>query len=275
MGAGAYVCGEESALLESAEGKRGEPRDRPPFPVQTGYLDLPTTVNNVETLAAAARILDKGAAWFKAMGTAQLGRHQAPQRLRRLRPAGRLRGRLRPDRRRELLELVGGADAKAVQVGGPSGTCVAPAGFGRKICFDDLATGGSVIVFGPDRDLLEVVRELHGLLRRGVLRLVHPLPGGQRPAQEEAREDRRRPRHRSDLDDLEAWGKTGQDHEPLRPRPDLAEPDPDHAQELPPSSTRPRSGRARRSFPSSTWRRPSRTAATAANRQPDVQGDPP
>jgi [NiFe] hydrogenase diaphorase moiety large subunit len=57
----------------------------------------------------------------------------------------------------ELLDLAGGAGAKAVQVGGPSGTCVAPAGFGRKICFSDLATGGSVIVFGPDRDIFEVV----------------------------------------------------------------------------------------------------------------------
>jgi [NiFe] hydrogenase diaphorase moiety large subunit len=63
-GAGAYICGEESALLESAEGKRGEPRDRPPFPVQTGYLGKPTTVNNVETLATAARIIVQGAAWF-------------------------------------------------------------------------------------------------------------------------------------------------------------------------------------------------------------------
>jgi [NiFe] hydrogenase diaphorase moiety large subunit len=70
-GAGAYVCGEESALLESAEGKRGEPRDRPPFPVSVGYLGQPTTVNNVETLATAARILVEGATWFKALGTAQ------------------------------------------------------------------------------------------------------------------------------------------------------------------------------------------------------------
>ena len=57
MGAGAYVCGEESALIESAEGKRGEPRNRPPFPVQSGYLGYPTTVNNVETFCAASRIM--------------------------------------------------------------------------------------------------------------------------------------------------------------------------------------------------------------------------
>ena len=156
LGAGAYICGEESALLESAEGKRGEPRDRPPFPVQVGYRDLPTTVNNVETLATAARILVEGAAWFKALGTAQ--------------SAGTKLLSVSGDCDRpgvyeveygltvaELLEMAGAPEAKAVQVGGPSGSCVPRSGFGRRICFSDLATGGSVIVFGPDRDIFEIV----------------------------------------------------------------------------------------------------------------------
>ena len=69
LGAGAYVCGEESSLLESAEGKRGAPRDRPPFPVSRGYLGQPTAVNNAETLCCAARILEKGAGWFSGIGT--------------------------------------------------------------------------------------------------------------------------------------------------------------------------------------------------------------
>jgi [NiFe] hydrogenase diaphorase moiety large subunit len=157
LGAGAYVCGEESALIESAEGKRGEPRDRPPFPVQTGYLDKPTTVNNVETLCAAAQIIARGAEWFKALG--------APN------SAGTKLLSVSGDCARpgvyevefgltvqDLLNLAGAADAAAVQVGGPSGTLVSPAGFGRKIAFTDLATGGSIIIFGPGRDLLEVVR---------------------------------------------------------------------------------------------------------------------
>src|SRR5512135_77801 len=155
-GAGAYICGEESALLESAEGKRGEPRDRPPFPVQTGYLDKPTSVNNVETLATAARVLAEGAAWFKAHGTAQC----AGTKLLSISGDCSRPGVYEVDYGStvaDLLELAGGAGAKAVQVGGPSGTCVAPAGFGRKICFGDLATGGSVIVFGPGRDIFEVV----------------------------------------------------------------------------------------------------------------------
>ncbi|HOI10834.1 MAG TPA: NADH-quinone oxidoreductase subunit J, partial [Myxococcota bacterium] len=65
MGAGAYVCGEETALIESLEGHRGEPRNRPPFPVDTGFLNRPTIVNNVETFAWVASILVRGAEWFK------------------------------------------------------------------------------------------------------------------------------------------------------------------------------------------------------------------
>ena len=69
MGAGAYICGDESALIESCEGKRGTPRLKPPFPVEYGFLGKPTCVNNVETFAAAARIMELGADWFAAMGT--------------------------------------------------------------------------------------------------------------------------------------------------------------------------------------------------------------
>jgi [NiFe] hydrogenase diaphorase moiety large subunit len=69
LGAGAYVCGEESALIESLEGKRGTPRNRPPFPVTNGYLDQPTIVNNVETFAAAALIALHGGDWYAAIGT--------------------------------------------------------------------------------------------------------------------------------------------------------------------------------------------------------------
>lgn len=157
MGAGAYVCGEESALIESAEGKRGEPRDRPPFPVQKGYLNLPSTVNNVETLATATQIITRGASWFRSMGTPV----SAGTKL--LSVSGDCE---RPGiyeveyglTVKELLEMVGAKDTLAVQVGGPSGNCISEAGFGRKICFSDLATGGSVIIFNRSRDLFSVVR---------------------------------------------------------------------------------------------------------------------
>jgi len=158
MGAGAYVCGEESSLLESAEGKRGAPRDRPPFPVTYGYLGQPTALNNAETFAAAARVLEKGAEWFAGIGT----RDSTGTKLLSISGDCQRPGVYEAEfgvTISRLLELVGAADAQAVQIGGPSGMCVAPKDFGRRICFEDVPTGGSVIVFGRDRDLLEVARD--------------------------------------------------------------------------------------------------------------------
>lgn len=155
MGSGAYVCGEETALIESLEGNRGEPRNRPPFPVDTGFKGRPTAVNNVETFAWAACILSKGAAWFKALGTEK--------------SAGLKLFSVSGDCEEpgvyefalgitiaDLLEAVGGEGAKAVQIGGASGHCVPYWEFERKICFEDVATGGSIIIFDWERDMLEV-----------------------------------------------------------------------------------------------------------------------
>lgn len=159
LGAGAYVCGEETALIESLEGFRGEPRNRPPFPVVSGFLHRPSVINNVETLAWVACILAKGADWFKSSGTAA--------------STGRKLFSVSGDCARpgvyefpfgitiaELLEEVGGENAKAVQVGGASGRCVPRSAFSRRIAFEDVPTGGSIIVIGPGRDMLEVAHNL-------------------------------------------------------------------------------------------------------------------
>ncbi len=156
MGAGAYICGEETALISSCEGLRGDPKNRPPFPAQRGYLGFPTCVNNVETLCCAARILEKGPGWF-----AELGSKGSPG-TKLLSVSGdcsipgvyEVPFGIRLD---ALLEMVGAPNAAAVQVGGPSGRLVGPDEFKRMICYDHLATGGSVMVFGPQRDLLHVV----------------------------------------------------------------------------------------------------------------------
>lgn len=158
MGAGAYICGEESALIESLEGKRGVPRDRPPFPTDKGYQQQPTSVNNVETLACVTRILEKGGDWFTQFGT----RESAGTKLMSVAGDCEFPGVYEVPfgiTVNELLDMVGGGDAEAVQVGGPSGQCVAPKDFGRQICFEDLPTGGSTMVFGPQRDLLDVVHQ--------------------------------------------------------------------------------------------------------------------
>ncbi|HUX07928.1 MAG TPA: NADH-ubiquinone oxidoreductase-F iron-sulfur binding region domain-containing protein [Acidobacteriota bacterium] len=157
MGSGAYVCGEETALIESLEGHRGEPRNRPPFPVDTGYFNQPTSVNNVETLAWAACILAKGANWFKKIGTDRStglklfsvsgdvenpGVYEFPMGI----------------SVAQLLKEVGGEHAKAVQIGGASGHCIPAVQFERAIAFEDIPTGGSIIVFGPQRDMLDVAK---------------------------------------------------------------------------------------------------------------------
>jgi [NiFe] hydrogenase diaphorase moiety large subunit len=156
LGAGAYVCGEESALIESMEGKRGEPRNRPPFPVQKGYLDMPSAINNVETLSAVVKIMIKGADWFKAMGT----KESSGTKLLSVSGDCKHPGVYEIEwgmTIRELLELVGATSVQAVQVGGPSGTCINPTQFQREIAFEDLATGGSMIVIGKQRNLLKEV----------------------------------------------------------------------------------------------------------------------
>ncbi len=155
MGAGAYVCGEESALIESCEGRRGDPRNRPPFPAQRGYLGCPTVVNNVETLCCVTRILEAGSAAFSVLGSRQ--------------SAGTKLLSISGDVSRpgvyevpfgtpiqDVLALCGGRDATALQVGGPSGRMVGPADFERTICYDDVATGGALVVFDSSRNPLEI-----------------------------------------------------------------------------------------------------------------------
>ncbi len=157
LGAGAYVCGEESALIESLEGKPGRPRIRPPFPVTRGYLDQPTTVNNVETLAAACLIAAHGGAWYAGHGTEKSAGSKI------LSVSGDCE---RPGiyeypygvTVRQVLEDCGATDSQAVQISGPSGICVAAEEFGRRIAFEDLPTAGAFMVFDETRDMFEVAR---------------------------------------------------------------------------------------------------------------------
>jgi [NiFe] hydrogenase diaphorase moiety large subunit len=159
MGAGAYICGEESALIESCEGKRGTPRLKPPYPVQQGYLGNPTCVNNVETLAAAGRVAVEGAEWFRRMGTPG----SAGTRL--LSVAGdcsapgvyEVEWGVTLD---DVLTMVGARDSHAVQVGGPSGECVSVAADSqRRIAYEDIPCNGAVTIFNDTRDLLDCVRD--------------------------------------------------------------------------------------------------------------------
>lgn len=157
VGAGAYVCGEESALIESLEGKRGTPRIRPPFPVTHGYLGHPTIVNNVETFCAVSHIALQDGAWWAGIGTPQSsgtkihsvsGDCERPGLYEY--PFG-----TRIDR---ILEDCGAHNTQAVQVGGPSGVCLSASEFGRRIAFEDVPTAGAFMVFDRRRDMFEVAR---------------------------------------------------------------------------------------------------------------------
>lgn len=162
LGAGAYVCGEETALLESMEGKRGEPRTKWFFPVEKGYLQQPTLVNNVETFAAAAHILDLGAAAYCQRGIpgspgtklisvsgdcAQPGLYEIEWGM----PVA------------ELLGHCGADDPYFIQVSGPSGECISMAEKDRRISMLDLLQrkgircGGSFMIFNRQRDLLRIL----------------------------------------------------------------------------------------------------------------------
>jgi len=157
VGAGAYICGEESALIESIEEKPGTPRIRPPFPVTSGLWGKPTVVNNVETLVAAARIALHGHQWFESSGTwqskgskllsvsgdcARPGIYEYPFGI----------------TVQQVLDDAGAEDVQAVQIGGPAGRLIGTDHFTHHIAFEDLATGGSFMIFNHSRDLLEVVR---------------------------------------------------------------------------------------------------------------------
>jgi [NiFe] hydrogenase diaphorase moiety large subunit len=157
LGAGAYVCGEESALIESLEGKRGIPRSRPPFPVTSGYLNQPTVVNNVETLMKTCMIARKGGEWYAGIGTVQ--------------STGTKLLSISGDCARpgiyeypfgvtvaEVLADCGASDVQAVQISGAAGVCIAPNEFGRTIAFEDIPTAGSFMVFDQSRDMFEVAR---------------------------------------------------------------------------------------------------------------------
>ncbi len=156
MGAGAYICGEETALISSCEGQRGDPKNRPPFPAQKGYLGQPTVVNNVETFCCVSKIFERGAGWFAEMGSKGSPGTKLLSVSGDCKAAGIFEVPFGTSLQ-AVLDMARADKPIAVQVGGPSGQLVPAKDFGRTICYDDLATGGAIIVFGKNRDLLEVV----------------------------------------------------------------------------------------------------------------------
>ena len=157
LGSGAYICGEESALFESIEGKRGEPRNKPPYPTTAGLFGKPTVINNVETLVYAVMIMKYGASHFKELGTKDSRGSKVFSVSGDTPKAGIFELELGMSVN-EFVEEFGDGDTKAVQVGGASGFCVPRKRFEETIIgFEGVPTGGSMKLFNSTRSMYNVL----------------------------------------------------------------------------------------------------------------------
>ena len=151
-GAGAFVCGEETSLIRSMEGKRGEPTSKPPFPAEEGFMGKPTNVNNVETFANIAPILLKGAKWFSSIGTEKSKGTKVFALAGKINNVGLIEVPMGTTLREVIYEIGGGIKDgkkfKAVQTGGPSGGCLTEKHLDTKIDFDNLLDVGSMMGSG-------------------------------------------------------------------------------------------------------------------------------
>lgn len=151
-GAGAFVCGEETALIHSMEGGRGEPTTKPPYPAESGYWGKPTIVNNVETLANIAQIILKGIEWFRSIGTKNSPGTKVFALAGKINNVGLVEVPMGTTLREVIFEIGGGIKNnkkfKAVQTGGPSGGCLTEKDLDTPIDFDTLLAKGSMMGSG-------------------------------------------------------------------------------------------------------------------------------
>ena len=186
LGAGAFVCGEETALMESIEGTRGEPRPKPPFPANKGLFGKPTVINNVETLANIPQIILKGADWFGSMGTEKSKGTKVFALGGKINNTGLVEIPMGTTLREVIYDIGGGIPDgkkfKAAQTGGPSGGCIPAEHLDLKIDYDTLTSHWFYDGFGRlDRNGR---RQLYGgrrkifprFYRRRIVRKVSAVP---------------------------------------------------------------------------------------------------
>ena len=186
-GAGAFVCGEETALIASLEGRAGRPRPRPPFPAQKGLWGMPSNINNVETWYNIAPIITKGPAWFTETGSAKSSGTKVFSLVGKVMNTGLVEMPLGTPLKTFIYDIGGGGmhghNVKAVQTGGPSGGCIPHEMFDTPVDYESLAQAR--LDHGLGRHGGDGRRQLHGrrrpLLHRvhplGIVRQVHSLPG--------------------------------------------------------------------------------------------------
>jgi NADP-reducing hydrogenase subunit HndC len=157
QGAGAYVCGEESALMDSIEGKRGEVRYRPPFPPTSGLWGKPTIINNVETLMNIPRIVLNGAEWFEQMGTERSKGTKVFSVSGDVKNPGVYELVLGSSLKELVEELAGAKKVQAVQVGGATGRIIPADKLDTPLSFETILGAGAVTVFDRSRDIIDIV----------------------------------------------------------------------------------------------------------------------
>jgi bidirectional [NiFe] hydrogenase diaphorase subunit len=168
IGAGAFVCGEETALLRSIEGRRGRPRPRPPYPSERGLWGMPTVINNVETYANVAPILRNGSAWFSSIGTPKSAGTKVFALAGKIRNTGLIEVPMGIPLRTIIFDIGGGTpegtEFKAAQTGGPSGGCIPKEHLDLPVDYESLATVGSMmgsgglIVMDSTSNMVDVAR---------------------------------------------------------------------------------------------------------------------
>ena len=168
LGSGAFVCGEETALLASIEGQRGEPRPRPPFPAVKGLFGQPTIINNVETLANVAQIINKGADWFKAMGTEKSAGTKVFALGGKISHTGLVEIDMGTPLRTIIEDIGGGIPNgkkfKAAQTGGPSGGCIpaslidTPVDYESLMSIGSMMGSGGLIVMDEDNCMVDIAK---------------------------------------------------------------------------------------------------------------------
>ena len=211
MGAGSYVCGEETALLESLEGKRGEPRTKWYFPVEKGYLQHPTVINNVETFCAAERIIEIGADVFRESGIPG----SPGTKLISVSGDCKLPGIYEIEwgmTVAELLELCGAEDPYYVQVSGPSGECITVKEKFRRISMLDLLArkdircGGSFMIFNKQRDIVKILLNFSAFFKQESCGICTPCRAGNFIIQRKLERLQDGLFNETDLQELKSWG---------------------------------------------------------------------
>ena len=242
LGAGAFVCGEETALMTSIEGKRGEPRPRPPFPAVKGLFGKPTILNNVETYANVPQIILKGADWFASMGTEKSKGTKVFALGGKIKNTGLVEIPMGTTLRTIVEEIGGGIPGgkkfKAAQTGGPSGGCIPASLIDTPIDYDNLLAIGSMMGSGGlivmDEDTCIGYRQVFpGIHRRRKLRQVHAVPRGHQASAGAAEQDHGRQGHHGGSGQNHRAGRIHQIQQPVRPGPDSPEPRPLHTALLP------------------------------------------